>query len=73
MEKRILVIDDEEGIREGLREYLELEGYTWDDKIYRGCGLLVPCEFGELDRWLEPLWQEALATVARHPANTLRG
>lgn len=28
MEKRILVIDDEEGIREGLREYLELEGYT---------------------------------------------
>lgn len=47
--------------------------YTWDDKIYRGCGLLVPCEFGELDRWLEPLWQEALATVARHSANTLRG
>ena len=33
--------------------------YTWDDKIYRGCGLLVPCEFGELDRWLEPLWVEA--------------
>lgn len=33
--------------------------YTWDDKIYRGCGLLVPCEFGELDRWLEPLWLEA--------------
>ena len=28
MEKRILAIDDEEGIREGLREYLELEGYT---------------------------------------------
>lgn len=28
MEKRILVIDDEEGIREGLREYLELEDYT---------------------------------------------
>lgn len=46
--------------------------YTWDDKIYRGCGLLVPCEFGELDRWLEPLWQEALATVAQRPANTLR-
>lgn len=33
--------------------------FTWDDKIYRGCGLLVPCEFGELDRWLEPLWIEA--------------
>lgn len=28
MEKRILVIDDEEGIREGLCEYLELEGYS---------------------------------------------
>ena len=28
MEKRSLDIDDEEGIREGLREYLELEGYT---------------------------------------------
>lgn len=40
--------------------------YTWDDKIYRGCGLLVPCEFGELDRWLEPLWVEAQAqTKAR--------
>lgn len=38
--------------------------FTWDDKIYRGCGLLIPCEFGELDRWLEPLWQEALAEVA---------
>lgn len=33
--------------------------FTWDDKIYRGCGLLVPCEFGELDRWLESLWVEA--------------
>ena len=33
--------------------------FTWDDKIYRGCGLLVPCEFGDLDRWLEPLWVEA--------------
>lgn len=33
--------------------------FTWDDKIYRGCGLLIPCEFGELDRWLEPLWVEA--------------
>lgn len=36
-----------------------LRNYTWDDKIYRGCGALVPCEFGELDRWLEPLWLEA--------------
>lgn len=36
-----------------------LRNYTWDDKIYRGCGILIPCEFGELDRWLEPLWLEA--------------
>ena len=27
---RILVVDDEESIREGLREYLELEGYAVD-------------------------------------------
>lgn len=37
--------------------------WFWDDKIYRGCGILVPCEFGELDRWLEPLWVEACAMV----------
>lgn len=37
--------------------------YMWDDKIYRGCGILVPCEIGDLDRWLEPLWQEALETL----------
>lgn len=33
--------------------------YLWDDRIYRGCGMLIPCEFGELDRWLEGLWLEA--------------
>ena len=33
--------------------------YMLDDAIYRGTGLLVPCEFGDLDRWLEPLWFEA--------------
>lgn len=40
--------------------------YTWDDKVYRGCGLLVPCEFGELDRWLEPLWLEAQEYIKTH-------
>lgn len=34
--------------------------YMWDDRIYRGCGKLVPCEFGDLDRWLAPLWQQTL-------------
>ena len=37
--------------------------YTWDENIYRGCGMLIPCEFGVLDRWLEPLWVEAQAIV----------
>ncbi len=27
MKRRILVIDDEEALREGLKVYLELEGY----------------------------------------------
>lgn len=26
--------------------------YMWDDKLYRGCGIFMPIEFGELDRWL---------------------
>lgn len=30
-----------------------------DDKIFRGCGKQIPSEFGDLDRWLEPLWQQA--------------
>lgn len=33
--------------------------YMFDDAIYRGTGLMIPCEFGDLDRWLEPLWFEA--------------
>lgn len=45
--------------------------YTWDDKIYRGCGLLIPCEFGELDRWLEPLWVEACERVEKRPTTVL--
>lgn len=45
--------------------------FTWDDKIYRGCGLLVPCEFGELDRWLEPLWVEAQEYVKTHLTTVL--
>ena len=32
--------------------------HLWDDKLYRGCGLHLPPEYGYLDRWLEPLWQQ---------------
>lgn len=32
--------------------------YSIDNPIYRGTGLIVPCEFGDLDRWLEPMWFE---------------
>lgn len=30
----------------------------WDEKLLRGCGMQMPSEFGYLDRWLEPLWQQ---------------
>lgn len=36
----------------------ETRRYGIDDCIYRGTGLVIPCEFGDLDRWLEPLWFE---------------
>lgn len=48
-----------------LKSLYELQGvkrpnlartYLIDDSIYRGTGLIVPCEFGDLDRWLEPMW-----------------
>ena len=32
--------------------------HLWDDKLYRGCGIQLPAEYGDLDRWLEPLWQQ---------------
>ena len=50
-----------------LKSLYELQGvkrpnlartYLIDDSIYRGTGLIVPCEFGDLDRWLEPIWFE---------------
>lgn len=30
----------------------------WDEKLLRGCGIVLPTEYGELDRWLEPMWQQ---------------
>ena len=60
-----------------LKSLYELQGvkkpnlartYLVDDSIYRGTGLIVPCEFGDLDRWLEPMWFEVcqeLQTQAR--------
>lgn len=29
--------------------------WMWDDILYRGCGVLIPVEYGYLDRWLESL------------------
>ena len=50
-----------------VREIIHLQGVReprvigqrknmWDDKLQRGCGILLPTEFGWLDRWLEPMW-----------------
>lgn len=33
-----------------------LRNHQWDQPIYRGCGIQIPCEYGDLDRWLESLW-----------------
>ena len=50
-----------------VREIIRLQGVRepkvigqrknmWDDKLQRGCGIILPAEFGWLDRWLEPMW-----------------
>ena len=55
--------------RKPMYKILELQGikdpktiqnrtHLWDDKLYRGCGLKLPPEYGALDRWLESLWQQ---------------
>ena len=36
---------------------------TWDDKIYRGTGMLIPLEYGDFDRWLEGLWLKVIREV----------
>lgn len=36
----------------------EARKFLWDDRIFIGCGLNVPSEFGDLDRWLQPKWNE---------------
>ena len=59
--------------RTPLYEILKLQGvqntksinsrnHMWDDKLYRGCGVLLPAELGELDRWLESLWQQVISS-----------
>lgn len=30
--------------------------YGWDDPILRSCGMCMPPEYGDLDRWLQPMW-----------------
>lgn len=45
---------------QNVRKPNQARTYMWDDVLYRGCGLHVPVEVGELDRWLEPLWLKVL-------------
>lgn len=35
--------------------------YIWDEDLHKRCGVLIPIEFGTLDRWLEPMWQQICA------------
>ena len=59
--------------RKPMYKILELQGvkdpktiqnrtHLWDDKLYRGCGLQLPPEYGALDRWLESLWQQVCSS-----------
>lgn len=47
---------------QNVRNPSQTRTYMWDDVLYRGCGLHVPIELGELDRWLEPLWLEVISS-----------
>lgn len=29
---------------------------SWHAGVYKGCGLVIPVEFNDLDEWLEPIW-----------------
>ena len=40
---------------QGVRKPSVARAYLLDDKIYRDTGLIIPCEFGDLDRWLDRL------------------
>lgn len=56
---------DTRPVNPAVTEMLRLQGikclnierkYLWDAKLYRGCGIQLPPELGELDRWLQPRW-----------------
>lgn len=56
-------------VNHAMAKVLELQGvkspnaartYFWDDRLYRGSGISLPCEYCDLDRWLEGLYQDAL-------------
>lgn len=45
-----------------MRHFDRLRGYKvsmFDRDIYESCGLMLPPEVADLDRWLEPLWIRA--------------
>lgn len=43
----------------------------WDEKLFRGCGMQMPSEFGYLDRWLEPLWQKACKQYEQRSSDSI--
>lgn len=61
--------------RTPITEILKLQGvknscvvrnrtHMFDEKLYKGCGLQLPAEFGDLDRWLEPMWQQVCSSTS---------
>lgn len=57
---------------QGVKHCNSTRTYLLDDSIYRGTGFIVPCEFGDLDRWLEPMWFEVCQEFQAN-ARGLRG
>lgn len=41
---------------QGRKRVDKLRRFSIDDKLFRGCALEIPAEFGTLDRWLQSYW-----------------
>ena len=53
-----------------MRYSIETRKYAWDQQLFASCGMLMPPEFGELDRWLEPMWRQICAEAANQARRT---